>query len=77
MALVDSKLPPPKISVKEELHKRMTAAAKKRHQNDESHKTTKDSVPIAVVKPNSKPKRRISNEFDRTEDTLYMSAIDL
>lgn len=27
-----------------------------------------------MVKP---PTRRISNEFDRTGDTLYMSAIDL
>lgn len=36
-------------------------------------KTEKTVAPVAV-KP---PSRRISNEFDRTGDTLYMSAIDL
>lgn len=42
-----------------------------RKQNEENNKkTTTDQM----VKP---PTRRISNEFDRTGDTLYMSAIDL
>lgn len=76
--LVDSKLPSSKISVKEEqsLPKKITAA-KKRQQFEESKTKEHVTSTTNVQKPSSKPKRRISNEFDRTEDTLYMSAIDL
>lgn len=48
------------------------AATKKKNGEDQENRPTTDQQ--QVVKP---PSRRISNEFDRTGDTLYMSAIDL
>lgn len=45
----------------------VSEAAKKQQQYEQNK-------PDQMVKP---PTRRISNEFDRTGDTLYMSAIDL